>query len=231
MGLSFESDRNIQVTELNETSIMDGLVAYYTMDNLNLIDNSGNNNNGINYGATLATGISGNALSFNGTSNYIDCGNITSLNSLSEITVSCWVYSTNFAQDAMLVMKNMVNTVWEMYLEVPANVWKWRGGGTGNNMTYSLPSNNNWHHLLVTQSGINAIMYMNGNAVKANTADALGTSSNPVNIGRFADSGGSYYFNGLIDEVRIYNRALSAAEVKQLYKLHAPNNVASMKEE
>lgn len=231
MGLSFESDRNIQVTELNETSIIDGLVAYYTMDSLTgttLLDNSGNNNNGTNYGATLTTGISNNALSFNGSSDYVDCGNITSLNGLSEITVSCWAYSINFAQSAMLVMKNPVNTVWEMYLEIPANVWKWRGGGIGNFMVASLPSNNNWHHLLVTQSGINAIMYLDGIVVRTNTADVLGTSTGSVNIGRCT---GTYYFNGLIDEVRIYNRALSAAEVKQLYKLHAPNNVASFKEE
>lgn len=228
MGLSFESDRNIQVTELNETSIMDGLVAYYTMDSLNLIDNSGNNNNGTNYGATITTGISNNALSFNGSSNYVDCGSPTSLNfGLGDFSCSLWVKQNALSSGEQDFITKLSDTGFVVGVWQSGRVFFYIGGST--NADWVGLTANNWFHLVfLRRSGIKYI-YSNGIEVANFVGNVSVDNANSLYIGKA--NGSTYYFNGLIDEVRIYNRALSAAEVKQLYKLHAPNNISSMKEE
>ena len=72
---------------------------------------------------------------------------------------------------------------------------------------------NTWTHLALTYDGVTLILYMNGMQVAslAHTGP-LGTSPNPLQIG--GDSLFGQYFQGTIDEVRVYNRALSALEIQ-----------------
>ncbi len=81
---------------------------------------------------------------------------------------------------------------------------------------YHLKALKVWYHIVVTYNGSVMEMYVNG--VKADSKqyhDKIKKNSNPMLIGK---SGFKEYFYGLIDEVMIYDRALSAKEVKQLYK-------------
>jgi len=159
-----------------------------------------------------ASGHINSSLNFDGTDDYVDCGDINQSDSLANITVSAWVYSTNFNQNAMLVIKHPVNSVWELYLE--SNAIRWRGGGTAGTLAKNLPSNNQWHNITVTQVGTLATMFVDGINKGSAIVNALGSSNLNVNIGKFDNT---YYFNGKIDDVRIYNYALNPEQVKTLY--------------
>jgi hypothetical protein len=71
----------------------------------------------------------------------------------------------------------------------------------------------NWHHLALTYNGAALVSYIDGAQTATNPVTGAITTGSPTNIGNY----GGYYANGYIDDVRIYNRALSANEVKQLY--------------
>ncbi|MCL5096512.1 MAG: FG-GAP-like repeat-containing protein, partial [Candidatus Omnitrophica bacterium] len=77
------------------------------------------------------------------------------------------------------------------------------------------PTIGQWYHLALTRSGSNFTFYVDGSSVATNAAvRAIPDVSAPVTIGQ-AES--NYYFNGLLDEVSVYNRALSAAEIAGIY--------------
>jgi concanavalin A-like lectin/glucanase superfamily protein/uncharacterized protein DUF2341/fibrinogen beta/gamma subunit family protein len=158
-------------------------------------DSSGNNNDG-----TLTT-----------MDPATDLGDIDATDGADQLSISAWVYSSDFTQNGMIIMKNTVNAVWELYLE---GAVKWRGGGTSGTLTVTSPSDNNWHHIVVVQNGTTATMYIDGQEKDSETVSAIGSSAGSINIGRY-DS--SYYFSGKIDDVQIYNYALSADQIKEVY--------------
>jgi len=242
MGLSFENDRNVAVSSLDETGINDGLVLYYTMDSIDgttLLDNSGNNYHGTVYGAVPATGINGNALSFDGVNDYTRTdSNITS--GFTALTVSLWIKPQTGGASYRCALHKSTDT------SIGASEY-WAGISAGNFLTITIgsptapgawaagettitPVLGTWYFLTATWNGTTVIVYVNGTEVKNYPLTVKTNINYPTRLGASSD-GASYQYSGLIDEVRLYNRALSAAEVKQLYKLNAPNNVASMKEE
>lgn len=77
---------------------------------------------------------------------------------------------------------------------------------------------NTWYHVAATFDGRQWTLYLNGNFENSTTiaTSTLVSGTGDLNIGAYAS--GSYHFNGAIDDVRIYNRALSAAEIKNLYQ-------------
>lgn len=78
---------------------------------------------------------------------------------------------------------------------------------------------NTWHHLVAVQSSLATSIYRNGSLLLGPTtfASNWGTATTPLNIGRRAFAGANSYFDGTIDEVAIWRRALSAAEITELY--------------
>ena len=101
---------------------------------------------------------------------------------------------------------------------------KWHLNIYGEGITQSVKSVNDniWHHLIGTYDGSILKLYIDG--LLDSTDDSPGSCSNPninFQIGRWV-GGSSQYFNGLIDEVRIYNRVLSAEEIRFHYNLLKP---------
>jgi hypothetical protein len=241
MGLSFESDRNLQVSLLDEINLTDGLVAYYSMDSIDgtiLLDNSGSNYSQAIYGAIAGTGVCGNALSFDGVNDYTRTdSNITS--GFTALTVSLWIKPTGGAGTYRCAIHKSTDT------SIGSSEY-WAGISQGNFLTITIGAGNSvgwaagettitpvlgtWYFLTATWNGTTVRVYIDGIEVKNYTLTIKTNINYPTRLGASSD-GASYQYSGLIDEVRLYNRALSAAEVKQLYKLNAPNNVASMKEE
>lgn len=193
------------------------LVGYWKLDEPNrsdvCVDSSGNGNAGRPNGTTVVDGKMNRARSFNGRSDYID---IPAINIPNAITVAAWVYSDNFVQNGSVVTKNPVNTQWALFFESDGHL-KWRGGGIGNNVMCAAPANKNWHHIVGKQEGTAGSLFVDGVLCASGTLPAIGNAASSINIGRF--EGGSYYFSGRIDEVRIYNRALSDTEISQLFGL------------
>lgn len=206
-------------------NLQSGLVGWWKLDG-NAIDSSSSGDNGTINGAAATTDRNGGAngaMAFNSASN-----NYISLNNLSiptDISVSAWVYSTNFTQQGMIVVKNPVNAEWEFFFENNGKlVWN-TSGGYSVSASCAHPSNSAWHHVVATQSGTTATIYIDGSQCFTGTKNAIGNASGEIDIGRYT---GGYYFNGSIDDVRIYNRAISANEVNALYQSYNPVlNVAS----
>ena len=194
-----------------------GLVAAYAFNEGSgtvVHDVSGNGNNGSISGATWTTsGKYGHALSFNGTNARVNINNATSLQLRSGMTLEAWVYPT------------AVNSTWRdviykgndnYYLEgtSPNSSRPAMGGTFGANLYGTSPlTANTWSHLAASYDGATMRLYVNGVpvATRAQTG-AIATSTNPLQIG--GDSIYGQYFAGRIDEVRIYNRALSPAQIQ-----------------
>jgi hypothetical protein len=202
-----------------------GLVAAYSFNEgggTTLIDVSGHNLNGTIVGATwTAGGRFGNALSFNGNS-YVDLGNPTALQLTGSMTIEAWINAAaNPADDGQIVAKSN-GAGWE-FKTTPDTGHETFGmqvsGTSGASQRYSttVRSLNTWYHVAgvydATAGTLN--LYVNGVLDNGNLLGAvppaqLNQAVN-VNIGRRT---GGYYFNGIIDELRIYNRALSPAEIQ-----------------
>jgi hypothetical protein len=197
------------------------LVGYWKLDESNrgdaCIDSSGNGNTGTPHGTNVVPGKINLARSFNGSGDYIDIPAISISNA---ITVAAWVYAEDFMQSGFVVTKNPVNAQWALFFESDRFL-KWRGGGMDNNVKCPAPSNGAWHHIVGKQEGTAGSLYVDGVLSASGTLSAIGNGPNSINIGRF-DSGDHWYFSGQIDEVRIYNRAVSDAEISQLFALGGP---------
>jgi hypothetical protein len=211
-------DTRFPTSDIDEIGVTDGLIAYYNMDNLDgttLLDNSGNGNNATNVGATIVAGKSGNALSLNGTSNYVVIN--TSSITLTDFTISFWVYMNSFATLQYFINFNLNGSIGSnpiMYFN-PTDGFGYYEGTNNYFFSQTQLQLNNWYYLTAVRTPTLVKLYVNGNK----ELDLI-QSKSTINFTQFSLS---YInkFNGLIDEVRIYNKSLTAAEILQLYKLNA----------
>jgi hypothetical protein len=230
-----------------QTFLTNGLVAYYPF-NGNANDASGNGNNGIIYGATFIAnrfGQPNSALSFNGTSSYA----IVPWNPLfggSNSTVSVWIKVNSYP---IVANPTLVSVILGQALGVPdigiaTNLLllaKNAGSSTDWDSCYTdLPVPlNNYEHVVGCFTPTNLAIYQNGTLVAQATSPNRMVHVCPgsplyiggVNIpsGSCAGPYSSEYFSGIIDDIRIYNRVLSAAEVQQLYQLESAPQLSVIK--
>jgi hypothetical protein len=199
-----------------------GLVAAYSFNAGSgrvVDDSSGNSNNGSITGATwTAPGRFGGALSFDGDRDWVTVNDANSLDLTTGMTLEAWVYPT------------IAPSAWRTVIakEQPAAlVYFLHASSTGGNRPATgiyvvgeqdLFGNtqliaNTWTHLAATYDGVTQRLFINGVQVASRPqTGAIQTSAGPVVIGGNAVWG--EFFQGLIDEVRIYNRVLSQAEIQ-----------------
>ena len=197
-----------------------GLVAAYGFDEgsgTSVTDASGNGNNGTISNATwAATGKYGKALQFNGSSATVNIPDSASLHLTTGMTLEAWVNpSTVNANWRDVIYKGNDN----YYLEATSsNASKpdaglIAGGSYADAYGTAALTANSWSYLTETYDGSNLRLYVNGTLV-ATTAHtgSITTSTNQLQIG--GDSIYGQYFAGMIDEVRIYNTALTATQIQ-----------------
>jgi glucose/arabinose dehydrogenase len=198
------------------TATVPGLVAAYAFaegSGSTVADLSGNGNNGTLLNTTwAAAGKYGTALSFNGTSARVTIPDSASLHLSSAMTLEAWLNpATVTAAWRDVIYKGDDN----YYLEGTSDSsGRPAGGGTFGHPygPAALPANT-WTHLAVTYDRTTIRLYVNGTQVSSLAATgAIASSSNPLSIG--GDSIYGQYFSGLIDEVRVYNTALTAAQIQ-----------------
>jgi len=234
-------------TSTVKADITEGLVAWYPL-NGNASDASGNGKNGAIHGATTVAdrfGNAGSALSFDGLNDYAGLPNNNPIwLPQDDFTVSAWV---RFDRDPLtnpveFVLQFDFNYYTNQDLCIGYGIYRNPDDGRVNfqmetaTATNSLLSQdpmekNSWYHIVGVRSGTTQEMYIDGQL------DATGIcSAEPikffspvndfrVNIGVASDGGwttGTYYLDGMVDDVRIYNRALSSAEVQMLYNIPEP---------
>ena len=214
-------------TPVGRATLTEGLVGYWSFDDSANPgrDDSGNGNDGTVYGATWTTGKFGGALSFDGVDNYVSVPDDAALDVLGDITISAWVYCTRSGSYQAIVTKcvggGARNNPFDFRTTSNAtpNLAFVRADAIAHERVYStvaIPMSQ-WHHVSVRVENNIPDFYVNG-FVTRKYADTTFTrtptgNANPLLIGRRDDG---LYFNGLIDEVRIYNRALSGSEIMAL---------------
>lgn len=191
-------------------------------------DISGNGNDGTIYGASWVDGAVGEALQFDGSNDYVGVPNSSSLQISGAITVEAWVYRHSQSRDEMIVSKRSGETGFILYFYWGHNKAVFCTGSTslsGVESTIDIEANT-WYHIAGTYDGEVRRIYING--VLNNSQAAAGQlASNTVGltIGKY-NLGSSHYFDGVIDEVRIYSRALSQSEIEE--HSNNPPNTPSM---
>lgn len=163
-------------------------------------DTSGEGRTGTITAATQTSALEGNALSFNGTTATIAAA-ATGVDVSKGVTFSAWIYPTTSTQSGFIVAKTPINTQGALFLYGGYLIW--RGGSGSPQLTCTAPAANKWHHVAATQKGTAARIFVNGKECAAGTVTAIpaGTGSQTFYIGSY---GGGYFFNGLIDNVRVY---------------------------
>jgi hypothetical protein len=196
----------------------DGLVAHWSFDDCTAKDMSGNGHDGIKNGTICVDGLRSKALSFNGTSDFISSlsNNIPIANSAR--TISALVKPNDLGSIGSIVGWGPVETACNKasYLILYGNGFYLVGWCVENDLrgpTNLLP--NIWYYVTATYNGTIWRLYVNGGEV-ANKALSWDTIKTDIYIGNY--DRGSNFFNGLIDDIRIYNRILSASEIQQLYQ-------------
>lgn len=208
--------------------LTDGLVAYYPF-NGNADDQSGYENHGYVYGASLTTDRFGNfdaAYAFNGAGDSIDIHDSYSLNPTVQ-TISVWV---NIAMDATTNHMDIISKDGErysrQYLITRSGGGMFRGHKAQGSMFYIMdsgvyPEAETWYHLVQVFDGTALKFFVNGVLAREEPLANLpyqyrgaDSSPEPLRIGGGAPRRSApLWFKGLIDDVRIYDRALAVEEI------------------
>ena len=178
-------------------------------------------------GIEAAPFASTRSFSFDGVDDYFDIGTISSINSASACTISYWAKKASASGDDMTVgsLLTSTNGIWLQWYTDNNVYFSPRNGGS-NNVTASLTGDTNWHHLVGVYDGTNMTIYIDGAQAATSTtsvpASLSATAGNNFQIGAL---NGSFFTSGNIDEVGIWNSALSSAAVTEIYNSGVPNDL------
>jgi len=202
------------------TWVADGLVSRYTFD-IDAGDSCGSNDGTLSGASVTNDGTRGQVLSLDGTDDYVDLPADAMTSGRSEVTLSLWIKPDEWVSS---------NTIWDEYAE--SNYWQFSirqdtwftrdsstgtTGSRGNDVSMPSVSTGSWHHLAFVYSvaGGSKAIYYDGVVQGTSTAsiDELTVDRDGARIG-YACDGDNY--DGLIDDVRLYNRALNSTEIAYL---------------
>lgn len=217
-----------------------GLVGYWNFEegvgSAFALDRSGRGSYGslTNMSATSSWSngatTTGQALSFDGTDDYVDTKIDDPLDLTGAMTISVWVFHRSNATTQHIISKNNNpnESPFQLALIASTNIIRWyHANGVNSDLISSTDtvSLNAWHHIVAVRTASQVTFYIDGVQDSAGwqsyNASYPAASAVSVKIGTRGDAGNAF-FDGKIDELRIYNRALSSDEVSRLYKLQKP---------
>ena len=223
---SLTTASQVHATTIFHAPSVNGLVGYWNFNDgsgTTAEDKSGQGNNGTLTNMDPATDwvdgkVGSGALDFDGSNDYVDAGSSSSLRfHTGDFTVTGWIKSDSLTGTRTLGTTYLdLNTGWlfgtsNSKLGYYTNAWK-----SANTTLVT----GQWYHIGITvDASGNYIFYLNGNSDGSGALTLPANTTESFKIGAYGASGGLGRFDGLIDEVRIYNRALSADEISRLYNL------------
>ena len=182
--------------------------------------------NGTSYTGTIngATFNSAGYFDFDGSNDDISVGSSFTLSDTNSVTIESWVNAdttTNTFQ--VIATAQATSTHWQLsYAGDPTYNILWAFAGTSNSVgTTTLPSLGTWHHIVATYNGGDKTqlaswkVYIDGSSATIQLTGSTGAATNATTIGFRTGGAVSNRFDGKIGETRIYNKALTAAEVSQ----------------
>ena len=219
------------------SNLQNGLIAYYPFCG-NANDESGNGNDGTVNGATLTTdrfNNSNSAYSFDGVNDFVEVSHSNDFN-VNTYTISAWVNANSFGDGSAggqlgqrIIVSKRESTGWGSSYEFKVG----KGTSTSNSIAAShtvvgtnisfgysdepLMNEGNWYFITYTQNTDSASLFFNGTFVNSVTSGDVGINNLNTFIGRRGN--GSHPFDGIIDDVTMFNRVLTTAEIQQLYQL------------
>ena len=214
-------------------TLAQGLVGWWTFDGNSIsgdhaYDQSGNGNRGVlTAGPVRGAGKIGQGLKFDGADDYVIIANPSTFNfGTADFTIFAWTKRATTDSDDEILSKTASGS-WEsggkeFYLATAGENHKIAFGafGVGTKFSNTAILDTNWHHIGVTFTDASDLItfYLDG-VLDGTVTSALGAdvAGHVVAIGSVNTVGG--FFNGLIDDVRIYNRVLTPAEIQRLYNL------------
>lgn len=220
-----------------EQPTSEGLVGYWPFEEgsgVSISDLSGYGNHGTITGASWTTGQIGNALDFDGIDDDVTIDDPPGGEldfGTDSFSISLWVYpESNVGSADTPLYKGSINTSttgWGVFLG--SDIWTFGFTDGTNNRTSQFsdsPLNNQWSHLaVVCNRTINTnTLYLNGAQVDEDDISGIGSVSNSLPLTFGTTNTGSFDYDGIIDEVRIYNRALNDQEILNIYN-NSPNTL------
>lgn len=194
----------------------EGLISYFNFDD-NLKDQSGNTNDGIGTGnPVFVLGKRSKAISFNGINQSVNFVK-KQFEPSTQLSVALW-FKTNDSFNSYFFGGNKFVSFFGLFIESAGNIGlaiDLQGGGT-NNAKASFNSNQ-WTHFVGTYDGTDIKVYIDG-VLKA-TTNSPGIIKGYVEEFTLGAINGQNYWNGDVDDLFIYHKALTQAEVTQLYNL------------
>ncbi|MEW8615884.1 MAG: Ig-like domain-containing protein [Candidatus Thiodiazotropha endolucinida] len=230
---------------LNRLDTTTGLLGHWTLDS-NAADSSGNSHNGtLTNGASIdnpgsSNPIGGGNLNLDGFNDFVQLNtHVSAFSDLSEGTIAAWINTSYSGAQAMfsitdtadynsLVVFGMDNG--RIFFDLANN--NFYSLSVETNASYA---DGNWHHVAVTVDGsgnsiyidgvevsLAGLFYRDGNSSTSSFISSV-TSLDSMAIGNLRDPAGyTGFFNGLQDDVRVYDRALSASDITELISNTAP---------
>jgi hypothetical protein len=218
------------------TSAQPDLVGYWKFDegsDSTASDSSSYYNDGTLYGGLDTTWTtdckSGKCLNFDGVNDYVNCGNDSSLQ-VDEITIEAWVKIHNITKgNNYIVAKYNLTGGQRSYAVNIQNdsvvfYFSWNGITYNQTNAANVIQLETWHHIAITHNGSSQIIYVDGkkNASTSYSGTLFHNTPNLI-IGGRSDLDPQRFTNGTIDEVKVWNRALTADEINDEYRLFALN--------
>jgi hypothetical protein len=237
-----------------QAAIYGSPVSWWKLNNTTTgIEDAKGSNNGTNSGATEAYGsvstlngessgmsqanlvqsdlqtvapYSKYALSFDGTNDYIDCGNDSSLKLASNFSISVWMKSSNQQSFAVAVGNN---SVFSLQMSATLNKFRFNVYSSGWQEAYyglNPIDDDKWHHVVATHDGSTIKVYVDNVKGTDASAGAIPSNTAPFLIGYLPGNAG-LYFDGQISNVSYWNTALTQAQVTETYNEGLPSDLNS----
>ena len=196
------------------------------------LDRQGNNDGTLNGDATFATGLVGDAFSLDGSGDFVEVANESNFDFAdSEFAVDGWFKTSESGKRQMIVTKGGFTSGFSWQVEIATSNKLVAGlfQGTGGadvivRVSTNTLNDGEWHHFAVNfdnKDPERAILYIDGvldnNFLLGNTARIVTISDEPVLIGARHIAAPQLFFNGLIDEVEIFDRFLTAQEIADIF--------------
>ncbi len=185
-------------------------------------------------GAAVTTGKFDNGRSFNGTSDYLDMGDVGVFNFSGDFSIVTWVNPAAFSAPQVFFAKGDANLASGYAFGVessgnpnPQMLKFWTNNQQTAGATQLQP--NQWYLVAAVRSAGAVKLYINGTQDNTDWANSSAFSNSYAATASRWSHAASGYFNGKMDEIRAYNRALSSAELTALYAAKAKNNYGDIR--
>ncbi|MFC1715372.1 LamG domain-containing protein [Candidatus Poribacteria bacterium] len=212
-----------------QIAVIDGLVSFWPLDNATIDGDVVKDVVGVNDGSMqgdvkIVPGKINDALEFDGVDSFVDCGGDESLNLTAALTIELWMKPNADGEGG--------NNAGPLCRAVDGGSWNWQlrynapgsfmgfqfndapGGATWISVQENLP-HSEWYHVAGTFDGSDIVCYLNGEEKDRGSIGGINGSTDNFFMGQ---DGWVNIFDGVVDEVRMYDRALSENEVKQNYQ-------------